>query len=84
MTLNVKHPEADNLARALANKTGKSITHVVIKALRECLLREEGKREPIGLKDELIEISQRCAALPDLDKRLPEEILGYNQHGLPK
>jgi hypothetical protein len=26
----------------------------------------------------------RCAALPDLDTRSPEEILGYDEIGLPR
>ena len=32
---------------------------------------------------EILEIGQRCAALPDLDARPPDEILGYDRHGLP-
>jgi hypothetical protein len=33
------------------------------------------------LRRDMIAISQRCAALPDLDTRSPEEILGYNEIG---
>ena len=33
--------------------------------------------------EELVEIGQRCAALPVLDARSPDEILGYDQVGLP-
>lgn len=36
--------------------------------------------DPTLLRD-MIAISQRCAALPDLDTRSPEEILGYNEIG---
>jgi antitoxin VapB len=28
-------------------------------------------------------ISERCAALPDYDTRSPEEIVGFDEHGLP-
>jgi hypothetical protein len=28
-------------------------------------------------------ISDRCAALLDLDKRNPDEIIGVDEHGLP-
>lgn len=31
----------------------------------------------------LLEIGQRCAALPDLETRTADEILGYDRHGLP-
>ncbi len=36
------------------------------------------------LKQKLLIISQRCAALPDIDTRSPDEILGYNDFGLPE
>lgn len=63
--LNIKHPEADRLARALAHQMGETITEVVIEALREKLLKEQGKRAPTELKDALLSIAQRCAKLPD-------------------
>ena len=61
--LNIKHPEADRLARGLAKRTGESITDAVIKALRERLPRKEGVSIP-GLKDEILAIGKRCAAHP--------------------
>lgn len=82
--LNIKHPEADRLARLLAKQLDESITDVVIEALREKLLREQGKRAPQQLKDALLAIGQRCAALPDQDKRPLDDILGYDSHGLPQ
>jgi len=82
--LNIKHPEADRLARILAQQTGETITEVVIDALREKLLREQGKRAPIELKQALLAIGQRCASLPDHDARDPDEILGYDSDGLPQ
>ncbi len=36
------------------------------------------------LADELDEIAKRCAAMPVLDQRTPEEILGSDDHGLPR
>lgn len=76
--INIKNPEADRLARALAAQTGESITEVVIEALREKLLREQGKRAPIELKEAILLIGNRCASLPDLDTRSPNQILGYD------
>lgn len=84
MPLNIKHPEADRLARELARKTGESITDAVINALRERLAREEGRSSLPGLKEEILAIGRRCAALPDRDTRSPDEILGYDEHGLPR
>lgn len=81
MTINIKHPKADKLARTLSKLTGHSITAVIIEALQEKLAREQGRATPLNLEDEIIAIGQRCASLPDLDKRTPNQIIGYNKHG---
>ncbi len=83
MPLSIKHPEADELARTLAKLTGKSITDAVISALREQLRRESGRMAPHDLKEELRAISDRCASLPDRDTRTPEEVIGFDERGLP-
>ena len=36
------------------------------------------------LADELDEIARRCASLPVIDDRSPEEILGYDENGVPR
>ncbi len=33
---------------------------------------------------DLTAIARRSAALPELDRRSPDEIIGYDEHGLPK
>lgn len=58
------------------------MTQAVIGALRERLKREEGRGTVPRLKDQLLETGRRCAALPDLDRRSAEEILGYDEAGL--
>lgn len=83
MALSIKHPEADRLARELAAHTGESLTEAVMKALRERLRRERGRVRSPRLRDELTAIRKRCAALPVLDTRSPDEVLGYDEHGLP-
>lgn len=83
MPLNIKDPEADRLVRELASRTGETITEAVLKALRERLKRE-GARSPISLKDEIMAISRRAAALPRRTGRTPEEIIGYDDRGLPR
>ena len=84
MALSIKHPQADELARRLASATRRSITGAVIRALRAELQRETGRRMVPRLQDEMRAISDRCAALPDLDKRTPEEIIGFDERGLPR
>ena len=85
MPLSIKDPEADKLARELVQRTGESITQAVIAALRERLVREQRKDEAIdSLVDEVMDIGRHCAALPLLDARSSDEIIGYDEHGLPQ
>jgi antitoxin VapB len=84
MALSIKHPEADRLARELAKSTGEGLTEAVIKALRERLAREKGRKRRRRLSEELRAIGERVAALPVLDHRTPEEILDYDERGLPR
>jgi hypothetical protein len=64
LALHIRHPEADRLARGLAKTTGKSLTETVIEALRERLYREERRTAFPRLKEEIMAISRRAAALP--------------------
>jgi len=84
MALSIKHPEADRLARQLAQKTGETLTQAVVGALRERLAREQAKTPAVDLVTELRAIGKRVAGMPVLDPRLPDEIIGYDDHGLPR
>lgn len=83
MALSIKHPEADRLARELAARTGETLTEAVVMALRERLARTVGRTQVVPLREELAAIRRRCAALPVLDDRTAESILGYDDRGLP-
>ncbi len=83
MALSIKDHEADRLARELAKETGETITQAVTVALRERLARLRRRHRGRRLADELDEIAKRCARLPVLDTRPAEEILGYDERGLP-
>jgi antitoxin VapB len=81
MALNIKHPEVDRLARELARRRGESITEAVLSAIREQLKREQAKTRAPGVAEALMEIGHRFSALPLLDDRSDDEILGYNDVG---
>ena len=83
MAMSIKSPEAEELARKLANATGETLTGAIVSALRERLDRIERRSEPAFLADQLDKIALRAAALPVLDSRAPEEIVGYDENGLP-
>ena len=81
MALNLKSREAHELAKQLAELTGLSMTQSVVEALREAVARRTPRATA---KRELLErIAAHCAALPVLDARTPDQILGYDEHGLP-
>ncbi|MEZ5583431.1 MAG: type II toxin-antitoxin system VapB family antitoxin [Candidatus Competibacteraceae bacterium] len=83
MALNIRNPETEQLADTLAKLTGKSKTQVVTQALRDLLERVRRRRSSRRLADELDEIATHCASLPVIDARNPDDILGYDENGLP-
>lgn len=84
MPLNIRNPEAERLASELAKCTGESKTEAVIKALRDRLARVRRDRTKRRLADELEEIAKHYESLPVLDDRSPDEIIGYDENGLPR
>ena len=83
MAISIKNPLAEELARKVAQEGGESITQAIIHSLEERLERLQGRRRASGIEEEIIRISRRCSALPEIDDRSPEEILGYDERGLP-
>jgi antitoxin VapB len=84
MPLSIKDPETERLARDLARRTGESITVATRKALQERLRRVGSTDRKSLLLADLAAIRRRCAELPVLDPRTPEEIIGYDERGLPR
>ncbi len=83
MALNIRNPEAEELASDLAALTGETKTEAVVKALRQRLELVRSQRRKSGLTERLDEIAKHCASLPVLDHRSPEEML-YDEQGLPR
>ncbi|MCB0994967.1 MAG: type II toxin-antitoxin system VapB family antitoxin [Acidimicrobiales bacterium] len=79
MVLSIKSERADQLARDLAALTGESITDAVVASLEARLEFERRRRRAVTLDD----IVERFGRLPVLDERTPDDILGYDEHGLP-
>jgi len=84
MALSIKDPETERLARNLAQLTGESITTATRRAIEERLRRVGGQSRRAALLEEMAEIRRRWSAMPVVDDRTPEEILGYDEHGLPR
>lgn len=84
MAMNIKSPDAHQMAQELAKLRGLSITQAVTEAIREGLDREKRRNEK-PLSAELLEIGRRCAmhVKKPIHSRDHARFL-YNNKGLPK
>ena len=82
MALSIKTEEADRLARELADLTGETLTEAVTKALRERLDRVQ-PRSPVDIAQRLDRLSLEYNSYPVVDDRTADEIIGYDENGLP-
>lgn len=83
MALHIKDPKADRLARELAEVTGETLTEAITRALEERLAKQ---RKAMSLEERRARIEKLLSefdALPVLDDRSPDEIIGYDENGLP-
>ena len=83
MALIIDDPEAERLARELAAVTGESLTEAVTEALRDRLVRVTRHRNDSMLLEDIRRIQEEVRRLPVLDNRTPDEIIGYDEYGLP-
>lgn len=85
MTLSIRDPDTDRLARELARRTGKPITTVVKEALNDYAARapeSEAEERIRGIYELLKELDKA----PIRDHRSAREIMDdlYDENGLPK
>ena len=82
MGISIKNEETERLARVLARETGESLTAAITRALEDRLARLERRRSPAQRRALAAAICRQVQALPDLDARSADEILGYDEYGL--
>lgn len=83
MALTIDDPETDALAQRLAALTGEGVRDAVRISLEERLRREELHRGKKASLERLKAIIEEYNRLPVVDPREPDEILGYDENGLP-
>jgi antitoxin VapB len=83
MALNIKDPATEKSVRELAKATREAVTTAVRRAAEERLQRVHHQHAGRSLAAEMLETGRRCAALPDLDQRAADAIIGYEERGLP-
>jgi antitoxin VapB len=86
MALSIKNKEVELAAKELSRLMDKPITEAVLIGLQ----RELQKQRSLSIKAlysdkfaRLMQISKECAALPTLDQLTEDEILGYDEFGIP-
>ena len=83
MALNIKSPEVDRLARELTSVTGESLTTAVETALRERLERTRGRDRAARLERRIARLRDEVREFEVVDDRSADEIIGYDDRGLP-
>jgi antitoxin VapB len=83
--LNIKNETTHQKAKELSKLTGESISHAVARAIDDALkrARKRQKRHIDKLERDLEEIIQTTISLPVKDNRPADEIIGYNDKGIP-
>ena len=79
-TLYIKNPAAHRLAEQVSKRMGVTLSDAVVSAL-------EDKIQKTGRPLNRARVDALCAkigSLPVLDARTPDEILGYDQFGIPR
>jgi len=82
MAILIKDREADQMIRTLAERTNESITEAVKQAVRERLQRVPlSETEKAERRRKLAKLIAKANAMPTVDNRTADEIIGYNRWG---
>lgn len=83
--LNIKDAETYELASELARGQGETLTQAVKTALRERLERNRAAgSDHSRLVERVLELGRRASSRPILDSRSSDEIIGYDELGIPR
>lgn len=83
MALSIKDPETERLARLLAERTGETVTIATKRALEQRLRRTGADARKAALLEDLAASRRRGSAMPVLDNCTADDIIGYDENGLP-
>ncbi len=87
--LHIDDPKAAALARELAERTGESVNDAVVHALERAIdrnpppRREETEAEREERFARIMKLVEEMHKLPIIDLRSPDELVGYDEDGLP-
>jgi len=84
MPLFIKNKSTEQLARQVADETGESLTAAIQKSLEERWERLKRRRRSHIVAGQIEDLLRRVDALPTVDSRAEDEILGYGEDGIPR
>ncbi|MEZ5805908.1 MAG: type II toxin-antitoxin system VapB family antitoxin [Rhizobiaceae bacterium] len=86
MALSIKNPDVERMARELSRRRGVSVTEAIRQSLEREVERERRipRHAPGELAARLMVIAERAAALPRVSDLTDDEILGYDEFGVPE
>lgn len=83
MSLLITDPKAEQLAQELAQRIGGTVPDAIVRALEAQLVSLKAPGTDAVTRDAILKIAARCKALPELDPRSADEIIGYDKARLP-
>jgi antitoxin VapB len=88
MAFHIRNSHAEESLRRLCELTGESLTEAVLKSVNlrleaELRSREDADGEAVDLLAKYRAVREHLSQLPILDQRSPEEIMGYDERGMP-
>lgn len=84
MAINIKNREAERLLTELARRTGKGKSELVLELVRKELGLHKRLTGAEARKKAMRALSLRAAKKAARDPRTDDELIGYDEHGLPR
>ncbi len=87
MGMSIKNAEVERMARELATRRGVSMTEAIRQSLREALEQPGPARRAPTIEERrrsVTEALERLDRMPRLTEMTADEIIGYDEHGLPR
>ncbi len=89
MVIEISDPDLEYRAQAAAAASGRTVQQVVTELLQSALPRAKrpgrpfSEAERVYRLERVLALGAEVAAMPTRDTRSDDEIIGYDEHGLP-
>lgn len=83
MSINLKNREAEALLAELKAATGKGTSQIVLELLRKEAARQRRQNQLEERRQKIKKLAERYSARLQSNAATPDEIIGYDDNGLP-